>query len=187
MRLDERLLGRVLGALGRAEDDVGGSIGHGFVHAEQRDIGVAVPAARQLDELGLGSFLPHLVVYTVETGPVTQGQLSRRRFVAPRRWRTSCPALVISGGDRAAMGSFGFDVPLFRPPARCPPGETSLGRLRWEPGLGARPARCGPSLGGGYLLLLDYPSGPQFPQLSAFRPELGGHWEHHPLLGTLAS
>ena len=72
VRLDERLLCGVLGALGRPEDDVGGSIGHGFVDAKQRNVGVAVAAARQLDELGLGK-LPAapLPQYTASAGRVT--------------------------------------------------------------------------------------------------------------------
>ncbi len=79
-------------------------------------------------------------------------------------------------------------MPLFRRPARCPPSETSFGRLpvgAWFSALALLVA--GPLLGGGYLLLLDYPSGPQFPHLSAFPlPSSGDIGNTIPLLGTLA-
>jgi hypothetical protein len=46
---------------------------------------------------------------------------------------------------------------------------------------------AGPLLGGGHLLLLDYPSGPQFPQVTAFPlPSSGDIGNGIPLLGALA-
>jgi hypothetical protein len=88
----------------------------------------------------------------------------------------------------AAIGGFAFDMTLFRASGAMPSRRDIIRPLAvgaWFTALALLVA--GPLLGDGYLLLLDYPSGPQFPQLSAFPlPSSGDIGNTIPLLGTLA-